>query len=411
MKTVELIKIIVISSLLVLLSNQLLYSQKWTVIPKTATGFNSVMNTCVDDGEGKLWIGSFNKGIYSFDGVNWIKTSDSTPSGIYDMMIANGDIWAAANGGLIRIPKFEYSNIQTLKYSDTISNFFWSVAYDSTGTVWVGSGDVTKTLLLAYKNGEWKEIDCKSLGEQSYIPAIVVDSKNRKWFISDAGLSMYNDTTFVTYNHTNSNLPITSFTHLEIDSKGNLWIGTVGFGLYKFDGTTFTNFSHINSVLPLGVIFSAIAFDKNDIVWVGTESMGIFTFDGTNWAQFNLANSGVQSTMIRAITVASKDRKIFATIDQGIIIFDGNITSVGSEEFEDGIYPNPVFSQISVKTQSKESALIRIFNQLGEDVTSICSGIENVDANGIVTINVSKLAPAVYFLHNGNTVEKFIKIQ
>jgi hypothetical protein len=139
--------------------------------------------------------------------------------------------------------------------------------------------------------------------------------------------------------------------------------------------------------------------------------MGIFTFDGTNWAQFNLANSGVQSTMIRAISVDFKDRKIFGTIDQGIIIYNGDITSVGSEEFEDGMYPNPVVSQISVKTRSKESASIRIFNQLGEDVTSICSGIENVDANSVVTINVSKLAPAVYFLHTGNTVEKFIKIQ
>lgn len=411
MKTIEFFKAIVILCFVLVVSCQLVYSQKWTVIPKSATGFNNVMTSCVDDGEGKLWVGSFNKGIYSFDGINWIKTSDSTPSGIYDMMIVNSDIWAAANGGLIRIPKFEYSNIQTLKYSDTVSNFFWTLAYDSTGTIWVGSGDVTKTLLLSYKNGEWKEIDCKSLGEQSYIPAIVVDSKNRKWFISDAGLTMYNDTTFVTYNHTNSTLPFTSFTHLELDAKGNLWIGTVGYGLYKFDGTTFTNFSHTNSALPLGVIFSAIAFDKNDNVWVGTESMGIFTFDGTNWAQFNLANSGVQSTMIRAITVGTKDRKIFGTIDQGIIIFDGDVTGVGSEEDKNGIYPNPVVSQISVKTQSKETSTIRIFNQLGEEVTSICSGFENVDANGVVTINVSRLAPAVYFLHKGNTVEKFIKIQ
>jgi ligand-binding sensor domain-containing protein len=194
------------------------------------------MNTgLIDDSVGKLWIGSINQGIYTFDKVKWEKSFDSIPKGIFDMILVNGDIWAAANGGLIRIPNFEISNAQVLKYSDTVSNFFWSVAYDSTGTVWVGSGDVTKTLLLAYKNGEWKEIDCKSLGEQSYIPAIVVDSKNRKWFVSDAGLSMYNDTTFVTYNHTNSTLPITSFTHLEIDSKGNLWIGTVGFGLYKFD--------------------------------------------------------------------------------------------------------------------------------------------------------------------------------
>lgn len=403
-------KKIIFFVILAFLSNQLVFAQKWITYPKEG-GFPSVMTSFVHDDNGTLWFGSFNDGIYKFDGLNWKKTIDSTPKAINDMVIVNGDVWAAANGGLIHIPNLDDSQIQVLKYSDSVSNQFWTVAYDSSGTIWVGSGDANKTLLLRYKNGIWNEIDCQGLGKQSNISSIVVDSHNRKWFISDAGLSMYNDTTLTTYNHTNSTLPQTSFTQLEIDADGNFWIGTLGYGIYKFDGIYFTNYNSQNTILPLQDFYTGIVFDKFKNIWISTQVNGVYRFNGNEWNNFNAANSGISTNMIRAIAIDKNNRKIFGTIDKGVIIFDDNMTSVSNELKKDEIYPNPVTSQIFIKTVNKKISTVRIFNQLGEDVTSECSRIEMDNSNGFVTINVSKLTPAVYFLHKDNLVQKFIKIQ
>lgn len=401
-------KKIIFYVILAFLSNQIVFAQKWITYPKQG-GFPSVMTSCVDDNSNTYWFGSFNDGIYKFDGLNWRKTLDSTPKAINDMVVVNGDVWAAANGGLIYIPKLDDSQIQVLKYSDSVSNQFWTVAYDSSGTIWVGSGDTKKTLLLAFNNGIWNEIDCQSLGKQSYISSIVVDSQNRKWFISDAGLTMYDDTNFTTYNYMNSDLPQTSFTQLEIDAEGNLWIATIGYGIYKFDGTSFVNFNSQNTILPLQDFYTGIAFDKFNNVWLSTQVNGAYKYTGNDWTNYNNSNSGLSSNMIRAISIDKHDRKIFGTIDNGVIIYDDNITSVNYEK-DLNLYPNPVANIFSIKIENTVESKLGIFNSLGIDVTEQCIGTNVIHSNGMMFIDVSELPPSVYILRIGKHIEKFVKL-
>jgi len=412
MKTVELIKIIVISSLLVLLSNQLLYSQKWTIYT-SANGFTNVMETFTQDPNNTYWVGSVSNGIYKFDGNSWTKPIMKTPSEIYEIITDNNDIYAGTNGGLLYIPNFDDSKMQLLKFNDDISqNNFYTIAKDSSGKLWLGEGDINKTMLLNYNGSEWNLIDCKSLGPQSYISAIIVDSQNRKWFTSAAGLTVFNDTTFTTYNYKNSILPNAAFTCLELDKKGNIWIGTFGYGVYKFDGTQFETFTTSNSNLPNGIMVNGIVKDKFDNIWIGTQNTGVFKYNGDNWFSYNVSNSQIPSNFIQSLAVDNQNRKIFSTMDKGLVVFEDDLTSISSNEPKKSLLlsENIVQNFITLSLNESELSNVIIFNYLGVDVSDLCKGITVIHPQSKITIDVSLLPPSMYIVRIGNSYGKFVKL-
>lgn len=386
------------------------FSQTWTTYPKVKGWFTDIMRCMVEDDNGTYWIGSNNAGLFKFDGQNWNKAVDSTPEAIIDMMYVNGDIWTTGKGSILQIPQSNDSNIQVISYStDPQSKYFRSIAYDSTGTIWVGGGDTLNTHLVSYKDGIWNEVDCKGLDKQSQITKIVVDASNKKWFISAAGLTCYNDTVMTTYNHTNSSLPDTELSQLEMDRNGDLWIGAGILGLYKYDGITFSNFTASTSILPWNFYITGIAFDKDNYLWISTYNSGVFRYDGYNWTVFNTSNSGIGSNMLVTVKIDRKNKKWFPTVFDGIVVYDDNATSVDEDENNSTLllYPNPSTNVVTLQYSKKDNTAIKIFNSIGLDVTNQCN-IQN-SANGNITINVSAIPSGVYLVQESNKFGKFIR--
>jgi len=141
-----------------------------------------------------------------------------------------------------------------------------------------------------------------------HITTIAFDVNGIAWIGTNQGLVKYSATETLVFNSTNSNLPAsTPIYDIEIDSKGNIWIGSSG--LIKFDGNTFTVYNSQNSSIPEDLVLS-IAIDSKDNIWFTSSRFrrgGIGKFDGTNWSIFTPNNSQLPVNFARKIVIDKND--------------------------------------------------------------------------------------------------------
>lgn len=120
------------------------------------------------------------------------------------------------------------------------------------------------------------------------------------------------------------------------DSKGNLWIGTWGNGLYKDDGTTLTNYTVKSGDLPQDYVHD-IFEDSRGNIWMGTGN-GIVRYDGATFHMYmdqNICNSYVGS--IREDGFGN----IWFHTDGCVVRYDGR--GFRSFDQDDGLASNTVF--------------------------------------------------------------------
>ncbi|MBV4358755.1 hybrid sensor histidine kinase/response regulator transcription factor [Pinibacter aurantiacus] len=143
------------------------------------------------------------------------------------------------------------------------------------------------------------------------IKAIVKDSYGYLWIATDDGLSKFDGSRFVVYNHIDedsSSLPTGSIVSLYEDKDGNFWIGTA-LGLYCYDRLKdcFKNYTSITGK----VVIRSFCSDKQNALWIGTFD-GLIRYDhatgqSEKYVADTLAN-GLESNFITAVFEDSKQR-------------------------------------------------------------------------------------------------------
>lgn len=93
------------------------------------------------------------------------------------------------------------------------------------------------------------------------------------------------------FNTHNSGLPSDQFNGMALDSKNNLWLGSLA-GLVKYDGSTWTVYDTTNSDLPWNEV-SYIGIDKNDLLWSSTTGNYAFNFNGNIWNIFKYSDYNI----------------------------------------------------------------------------------------------------------------------
>jgi hypothetical protein len=142
-----------------------------------------------------------------------------------------------------------------------------------------------------------------SVGSES---AILIDNSGNKWVgfsnavaSSAAALGLYNNTssTWTFYNKTNTPaLPSNKVNCLAKDNSGNIWIGTQA-GLAVYNGSSFTAYTTTNG-LPSNIINSLETV--NNMVYIGTPA-GLSRFDGLTFTNYNTTNTFLPFNNITAI--------------------------------------------------------------------------------------------------------------
>jgi ligand-binding sensor domain-containing protein len=110
-----------------------------------------------------------------------------------------------------------------------------------------------------------------------HITGITQDKSGYMWFSSKKGLYRYDGYEMINYKNNQldpHSLPSDALEAICVDKEGNIWVGSLGAGLFKFDPTKarFTQFRHLatdsNSVNADWI--SALLSDKDGNIWIGT---------------------------------------------------------------------------------------------------------------------------------------------
>lgn len=160
----------------------------WTIFNSTNSNPDltdeSIMSIFID-GQGTKWVGTWDKGLIRFDGMN------ST--------------------------EYDPSNCAMTSY------IVQSMAVDKQGKMWIG----TDNGLVEWDGSTWTAYGTSNSAlTNADINALAIDTAGNKWVGTKAGLGKFDGTNWAIYTTGNSGLPSMVIQSLAIDSHGNKWIGT-----------------------------------------------------------------------------------------------------------------------------------------------------------------------------------------
>jgi signal transduction histidine kinase len=215
---------------------------------------NNGVNALLEDAEGRLWAGTAG-GVSVWDGQRF---KNYTPDdGLFGTnvlaMVAgeSGRLWFGGAGGL---SEWDGRRFRTFTTNDGLAgNHVTRLHRDAKGLLWVGTSNGLSRLATS-KPGEGGR-----------------DGRAFKNFTKADGLA--NDLVSA----------VTS------DHRGNLWLGSVGFGVTWWDGTRFTGVDWVNGGLPNARIYSLLC-SRDGTVWVGASGGGASRYDGTNIVTYEPAD-------------------------------------------------------------------------------------------------------------------------
>lgn len=329
----------------------------------------------MEDRSGGIWISSASAGVSHLqvlndafrlypENKNLINHSNSIRMLSY---MNNGNIWIGNRIGTIY--KYDYqlkSKLQTKKFTSGI----YKIAEDNRGKTWIGSrrnglcidgrwhthhpsdslslsNDKVYDIFCDYKQRMWiatfggglnlavpKDGTCifKNFLPQQEIRVIAGDKNNWMWIGTVSGLYVFHpDSLLVSpnnyyyYNQDNSKLQGVEVKSLYNDSKGRMWIGTLGGGisvckpLNNYNDLQFTQYTTSNGLA--NDVVQAIIEDKEAKLWISTEfGMSRFDPDNETFKNFFFSNSTLGDIYSENSALSLPDGRLLFGSDNGLVV-------------------------------------------------------------------------------------------
>ncbi|WP_047549732.1 two-component regulator propeller domain-containing protein [Psychroserpens sp. Hel_I_66] len=237
--------------------------------------------------------------------------------------------------------------------------------FDRNGLMWTLTSKVDRAL-KSYdpSTGQWQGYSFSELiptalsGEQGFGDLEI--GGGMKWISSFSnGVIGYNTETQQIKNVSSEeqNMPSSHVRAIALDSRNQLWIGTIRGLRVLFNTSGFVDDPDpsVNEIVILedGIptellsnqFITDIKVDGSDNKWVGTLDSGIFYFspDGQETIyQFTTANSPLPSNSIADISIDPESGKVYIATNRGLVSFSSGGTKPQETLDEAYIYPNPV---------------------------------------------------------------------
>lgn len=158
----------------------------------------------------------------------------------------------------------------------------------------------------------------------SLVTAVQVDNQNAVWVGTINGLAQFeNFFNWTLWNTGNSDLPDNWITCLTIDATGRKWIGTLSGGLAVLDGNAFTVYDMQNSPLSTNHITS-VNFEGST-AWITTNGGGLYRFNGGTWQNYTLANTGFELDVCYDVAIDGAGNKWIGTLSAGLLKLSGGV--------------------------------------------------------------------------------------
>lgn len=257
------------------------------------------------DANNNPWIGTFEAGVYHYDGVGWTAyTPGNSPlQGYYVYSLAvhpDGSVWIGTNAGLNVFDgqDWEYYNTGN---SAMLSNAVYQIFFDDGNTGWFPGSKGLNRL----QGGVLQVINTSnSILPSTPLYSQVQDAAGVQWIGGFDGLFRFDGEIW-------TQLPIPGSYHqiwdMALDHCGNLWLATRYDGLIKYDGNEFTQFTPDNSPLPNNLT-RAVEVDSQNRIWLATQRNGLFRLDGDAWTVWDSSNSILPTSHLLSLSVDDLDQ-------------------------------------------------------------------------------------------------------
>ncbi len=251
-------------------------------------------------------------------------------------------MWFAASNGLNKYDGYTFEVYQHSN-SDSTSlpqSLVVDLFEDSRGIIWIATGDGLSRFNREQNNFKnyYPDNTSKSiLGRR--IQTIIEDQEGRIWVSTSLGLNLYNRDTdsFIQFSYANQNLqqvsPPSPLGDMLADKYGNIWIGTLEYGLIRFDieNKSFIQYLLIDDDKKTRSNSSVSSVElMGDNLWIGTLGSGLFRFNIKDNDENEIVNyshdpqnpTSLNHNNILSLLSTSEDKIWIGTENFGLDLFD-----------------------------------------------------------------------------------------
>ena len=273
-----------------------------------------------EDNQKNLWIGLYDLGVVKLDMkasvFGLVKDQPGNKESFASRSVTDifedtsGNLWVSKSGGILDLyPKGLTHTIasEVVRYrynpnnrNSPNSNPVYDMVEDAQGRIWMSTygGGITRITPgpeILFEHYLYDPLDSSSLSNNIAL-TLLYSQQGDLWIgTQDGGLNRLppaeqdkNNPQFITYRHDpqdGASLSHNSVTSLNMDSKGNLWIGTDGGGLNKLTNKNiqqnkieFEHYVHDDediSTISHNVTYGSFVEDSEGNLWIGTCGGGL----------------------------------------------------------------------------------------------------------------------------------------
>lgn len=198
-------------------------------------------------------------------------------------------------------------------------------------TIWLSQYQAPRIIPIPKRKGEYVYSRTNIAGENQVIEVeppqvyqfevlknedgeVVKNTAGKPYVIGKGGESQFTSFT------SEDGLAADAIISMQIDKRGELWIGTYGGGVSRYDGRKFTNYQTEHGLSNDAI--SRIFEDSKGNLWFGSNTGGISKFDGKKFTRLR-SSEGLPSDIIWSIGEDSLGNMWFGSYDAGITKYDG----------------------------------------------------------------------------------------
>ena len=235
----------------------------------------------------------------------------------------SGDLWFGTN-----VYGLMHFDGDTLVYYDEKHGLgggrINGIVEDDQGNIWFG----TYSGLSKYDGQKFKTFTAEDGLIHDYVTSYIIDKEGVFWVGTLEGLSKFDGNSFsdfpipqVSVQDTTSRLSYKMIPSIMQDNKGNIWIGTDGFGLWKYDGSEFEHFTTEQGLCDNNV--TALFEDRKGQIWIATMFGGLSIYNGSEF--FNPTQEGIINGIELSGFFEDPEGSIwFGVENNGVYKYDGS---------------------------------------------------------------------------------------
>ena len=275
-------------------------------------------NTIAEDDQGVIWAFGLRKGLFNFQTNRFVKTVLPFPDAVATCIYQNQKRQLVVNfyqKGLYLYEKNSWRKINDIPF---LSDKEIIVALYSDGENYFGL--TNKKRLLKFRDDQLLaqySIDVNNFG------AFCRSNDHKIWIGTNKGVMVFSETDLSFLNRYGAAAGVSDnfITDLFPDSKGNMWIGTDGDGIFRFSGGAFSKYDSRNG-LP-GNIVMGVVTDRSDNLLLGIREGGLIKYD-LNSKQFSSIDYSSKSKAgINCMANGYDGRLLIGTLDYKLLSYNG----------------------------------------------------------------------------------------